>query len=371
MKLSDARDQVIDAIDAGNAVELISSSGVGKSELVDDLIPYLSERDGEEWGFSTMFLATQSPPELGGYVMKGEMEYEGEKIATSAPTLPPWMVTSTGKPTWAYKRGILFLDEYGQGEADVKRASAELLLNKRLGPHTLGGKNKDGWGVIAASNRSTDKSGVTKSFDFVINRRKEIHITPDLGAWVDWATKKGIPPLIIAFASTHPQIVFDSKHPEQQGPWCTPRSLVKASNELVVKARRNGGEIPEDPITIESITGNIGAGAAASLFSFVKLEREMPKFERICAAPLEAKVPKAVDAQMLVCYNLAHRVDAATAKPVIQYVNRLGKEFAVTFARAAVNRLPTLVVHPAFHAWAKENASLMSMLEAFTPKKAA
>ena len=43
--------------------------------------------------------------------------------------MPLWMVTQTGKPDMGIqKRGIIFLDEYGQGEADTKRASAELLL---------------------------------------------------------------------------------------------------------------------------------------------------------------------------------------------------------------------------------------------------
>jgi hypothetical protein len=354
--------EVIDDLDAGISIELQSSPGMGKSEFVRALVDKLSARDGFEWGFATMFLATQTPPDLIGYQFKGERNWDGKTVAVTDPTLPLWMITHTGKPTWAYKRGILLLDEYGQGEADVKRASAELLLNKQIGPWTLGGENRDGWGVIACSNRSQDRSGVTKGFDFVINRRGQYDITPSVDAWIDWATSHNISPLTIAFAAQNPQIVFSGEVPEKQGPWCTPRSLVMLDRKMQVKAKRIG-QFPDDAHTVESAMGIIGA-AAAQYFAFVRLEKEMPKFEHIVANPTKVKVPQKPDAQMLVVYNLAHRVDSKTLKPVIEYIEQMPKEFAVTFAKAACKRNNELVIDPAMRAWSAKNASLMAALTA-------
>jgi hypothetical protein len=337
---------------------MISPPGRGKSEFCADLVDYLSARDNEEWGFAKAFLATYTPPDLIGYQFKGERTWDGRTHTVTDPSMPLWMITTKGKPTFAYKRGILLLDEYGQGEADVKRASAELLLNKQIGPWSL----EKGWGVIACSNRSSDRSGVTKSFDFVINRRKEIHITDDIAAWTHWAHVHGVMPLTVAFANQNPGIVFTDGVPDKQGPWCTPRSLVMADRELAVKAKRNGGEVPDNATTIESIGGIIGSAAAAQLFSFVKLEREMPSFDTIIKNPTTVKVPSKADAQMLVCLNLAHRVTELTAAPVVTYVERMPKEFAVTFATAACRRNAQLVKVPAFQAWCRNNASLMAII---------
>ena len=363
MNFTDLEEQVIDDIDAGLAIELESIPGIGKSEFVEQLVAKLSARDGFEWGFSKLFLATQQVPDLMGYLFKGDKDFgDGSAITVSEPTLPLWQITEQGLPTWKYKRGILFLDEYGQGEADTKRVSAELLLNKRLGPWTLGGEHRKGWGVIAASNRAKDRSGITKSFDFVINRRKVYQVTPSVQAWMEWAMAHNVTHLTMAFADQNPTLVFGDEVPEKQGAWCSPRSLVKMDDVMKVKHARLG-YFPDDAKTIESAMGLIGP-TAAQYFSFVRLEKEMPKFETIVRDPEGAKVPLKPDAQMLVVFNLAHRVEVKNLKPVIQYIERMPKEFAVTFAKAACKRNHQLVIDPAMRAWSANNASLMAALTA-------
>jgi len=361
MNFTDLEGEVIDDLDAGISIQLKSAPGRGKSEFVEQLVKKLSERDGFEWGLSKLFLATQQVPDLMGYLFKGERDFgDGKLITVSEPTLPLWQITEGGQPTWRYKRGILFLDEYGQAEADTKRVSAELFLNKRLGPWVLGGENRNGWGVIAASNRASDRSGVTKEFDFVINRRGEYDISDDIVSWEKWAVAHGVSPLTIAFAVQNPQIIFQDGVPEKQGAWCTPRSLVMLDRKMKVKQARTG-VFPDDAKTVESAMGLIGAGAA-QFFAFVRLEREMPKFETIVANPMGVKLPLKPDAQMLVIYNLAHRVTAQTLKPVIEYIERMPKEFAATFAKAACTRNNDLVIDPAMRAWSSQNASLMAAL---------
>jgi hypothetical protein len=90
----------------------------------------------------------------------------------------------------------------------------------------------------------------------------------------------------------------------------------------------------------------------------------MPKFERIVSDPMGAKTPEKPDAQMLVVYNLAHRATVETIAPVIKYIERLPKEFAVTFAKSAIKKNPELVLDPAMRAWSTTNSSLMAALTA-------
>lgn len=342
-------------LDSGISIELLSAPGRGKSEFVKQSVARMSDRDGRPWGFATMFLATMTPSDLLGYMVPAKA---ADGSMASVFTRPAWMTTVDGHDVREFERGILFLDEFGQGEADVKRASAELLLNRQLGPHRL----PDGWSVVAASNRASDRSGVTKSFDFVINRRLQIEITDDLKSWEDWAIDNAVDPLFVAFAVQNPHIVFADGVPEKQGPWCTPRSLVMASRVL---ARLAGdGAIPTDASAVELTAGLIGEGAAAQLFAFVRLGQEMPEFEDIVAAPAKVKVSQKPDANMLICYQLAARVDATNADPVIEYIERLPKEFAVTFAKTACRREPKLVTTKAFGNWCRNNASLVTLLAA-------
>lgn len=354
MKISDLTAEVSTAIDAGIAVELISAPGRGKSDFVEQLVAHLSKRDGFQWGYSTLFLATYTPSDLMGYLVPQKLE---DGTIRSTFTTPAWMFTPEGKHLREYKRSIIFLDEYGQGEGDTKRAAAQLLLKGEVGPHKL----PPGCGVIAASNRSADRSGVTKNYDFIINRRVQIQITDDLEAWKLWAASHGVHPLTMAFAEQNPNLVFSDGVPEKQGPWMTPRTLAMLDRVMQLKAGP-GGLMPDDAGTIEFAGGLVGDGAATQYFAFVKLQREMPAFEKIVADPENTKVPTKPDAQMLVCYNLAHRVDEHSIDPVVDYINRLPKEFAVTFVREAVRRNNSLVKSPKMLKWCTTNASLMAAI---------
>ena len=214
-----------------------------------------------------------------------------------------------------------------------------------------------------AGNTSKHRSGSTKELDHLINRRREIAVTDDIDAWTKWAVTHGVTPLTIAFANQHSEIVFTQDVPTTQGPWCTPRSLVDADRYMQILHEETGA-FPDDSTTLEEIAGDIGQAAAVTFFSFVRLERELPKFEAIVRSPDTIKIPQKPDGQMLSVYNLAHRVCEKTLEPVIVYIERLGKEFAVTFAKAACQRNPQLVINPAMRKWSTQNASLMAALTA-------
>lgn len=339
------------------AIELQSAPGRGKSEFIASLIKSESQRTGQPWGFATCFLATMTPSDLLGFMIPTTDELGRPR---SRFTMPSWFQTTDGKTVEDYPRGILFLDEYGQGEPDVKRASAELLLNGQLGPWRL----PDGWTVIAASNRASDRSGVTKSFDFVINRRCEIHVMDSIEAWEEWAVGANVHPTIIAFAKSNPSVVFSDGVPDKQGPWCTPRSLVMAGN--VLNAIRTPGdgmgddELPATDVAKSLIHGLIGEAAGAQLFATIQLARELPKLENIIADPRGARLPDKPDARMLVCFTLAHRADADNAGNLMTYMERMPPEFTFSFAKAVLMRHPMLVAKsPEFRAYAQKNARVI------------
>lgn len=364
MRFLDLEQAVIDNIDNGITTHLSSAPGRGKSEFVAELVRKLSKRDGFEWGLCIAMLGAYTPSDLLGYMVPTRTKNpDGTEFLASTFTVPPWMMTAPtpeyphGRHINTYKRGIVFLDEFSQAESDTKKAAAPLKLSGEVGPHKL----HKGIAVISAGNGKAHRSGVTKDFDFVINRECTINITDDLPSWLDWAAMHNVSPVSMAFAQQNPQIVFSEDVPKEQGPWTTPRSLVMADKIMQFKAKRNGGKMPDDASTVEQIQGIMGAGAG-QYFAFVKLDREMPKYEEIIAGPSKVKVPSKPDAMMLVCYQLAHQIKPADAAAVIEYMERMPKEFAVTFATTACRRQPQLVATPAFSKWAKENSSLMAAI---------
>ncbi len=349
-------------LDLGHSMELISAPGRGKSDFVDQQVSANSQRVGSPFGFASCFLATMTPSDLLGYMVPG---IDAKNRRRSEFTAPPWMYTAEGGYVEDYSRGILFLDEYGQGEADVKRASAELLLNKKLGPWKL----PKGWSVIAASNRVKDRSGVTKSFDFVINRRIQILIDDDIQAWENWAVEHRVDPMIIHYAINNLNIVFSDGVPAEQGPWCTPRSLVKASE--VLNARRGNdmlAPLPDDNATMQLVMGWIGEAATHQLFATVKLANNMPKYSDIVSDPANCKIPEAPDAMMLVAYTVAARAELEDMGKVVQYMARFPIEFVVLWFKAQVKYKPMATKDPAFAALYMKNAALMNSVISSTAR---
>jgi hypothetical protein len=240
---------------------------------------------------------------------------------------------------------------------EAKKVIGEAALSGRLGPHTL----PAGWRVWMAGNRSQDRSGSTKELDHLINRRMEIDISDDVESLIDWMVTNGVSPEAQHFAHENTQIVFPSETPKDQGPWCTPRSLV-SSDRYLQRLAGPDGSFPTDPLTKEEIAGRIGLPASAQYFACVQLDREMPKIEKIIKDPQGVKVPDKADARMLISYKLAHLVTEEIAEPVLTYMDRLPKEFAVTFANAACKRAPRLVQTRAFNKWAMQNSALLAAI---------
>lgn len=336
-----------------SSFEIISGPGIGKSETVATWPAIMSKITGEPWGFADLFLATQTPPDLIGYQFKGEVMWDGKKYSITDPTMPTWFMTKDGKPLFAYKRGVLFLDEYGQGQTDVKTTSAELLLNGRIGPWRI----PDGWLVVAASNRMRDRSGVTKSLDFVINRRTEYHVRPDMDEFVAWCLTHDVPATVIHFAKEYPHVVFSEEVPKEQGPWCTPRSVVRTAR-VIAELGLDAG----DPLVYEVASGDIGQAATAQYIASLKLGQDVPSYEEIIANPAKVKMPSKPDGQMLVCFSLAQKAKVEHADEIITYVDRMQKEFTVTFAKAVCTRDQAFVETDAFTKWAVDNSALVSAI---------
>lgn len=340
--------------EARDAVYLTSGPGQGKTTTLLQASSVLSKTFSKRIGWQLLNGANMNEMDVQGYLVPRH----GDAFSESRFTRPPWWITPEGKQLEEYDGGTLIVDEADKLPVECKKILGEACDSNRLGSHVL----PEGWVVWMAGNRGEDRSGSTKELDHLINRRKEMPFTITMDGWTDYVTKQGALPITVAFARTNPEVVFQSKVPDKQGPWCTPRSLMRTDRYLQVAAKYNGGEVPMDAVTMENISGSIGEAAMIQFSNTIRLANDMPKLEEIILHPTTVKVPERPDAQMLVAFNLAHRVNQENAGQVIKYVERMPKEFAVTFAKAACNRDVKLVMTPSFQAWAMKNSSLMAII---------
>lgn len=341
---------------AGGKTHLIESApGRGKSEVIEQIYEIVSAREPGQWQFIDIFPATMTPPDMMGYMVPENVD--GKII--SAFSMPPWMVTRENKPIDPNKKVFLFIDEYDKADVDVKKICAELMLKKRIGNHYL----PEGSSVWAAANRAQDRSGSTKDFDFVINRRSTLRITDDLNSWKRWAMANNVRPEIQTFVEQNPEVVFSDGVPEKQGPWCTPRSIILCQEDLLALAGGHDQPIPVTPEAKEIAASWIGEAACSQLFALLQLALEMPDLKDILRDPEGTRVPDDLGAKMLITYRLSHQATEKTIEPIVTYVERLAKDFSITFAEAACRRDPDLIDTETITNWCQKNGSLMAAIQ--------
>ena len=365
MKINDARDLVIDLLEAAIkdhvyvAARFLSGPGMGKTSMVRQAAEIVSKRLGIHVSCKVVRLSEVEQPDVKGYGLApetGELQEVWERIAKgqeadSAMIRAARMQFSL--PSWAWDKeidgeyGILFLDEFSQCADDLQKVAAQILLERSVGDYTL----PPGVIVIAAGNRESDRSGVRKTMAFVQNRVMDIVIDPNKDALVDWMERNNVSPHVVSFVEAHPGTVLQDRVPDKAGPFCTPRSLVMLGTLI--------GRMSMERFT-ECAQGLIGEGAGAQFVAHLRVIEELPKFSEIVANPEKAHVPKdRPDASYAVMHIIAHNVTPETARPAFKYLGRLGREFQAAGLRSAIKRCPTIAMNPDFATWLRENKALL------------
>src|SRR4051812_12189682 len=84
---------------AGNCTLAVSSSGIGKTDVIEQIFNEIKEKGsqiGQTWGYNQIFAATQTPPDLIGYQFKGEKIFGQNRdgsarvVTVTDPSCPLW-----------------------------------------------------------------------------------------------------------------------------------------------------------------------------------------------------------------------------------------------------------------------------------------
>lgn len=340
------------------SLALIGPPGIGKSSIVRQWPKILSKVYGETFGYCEQLAPSIDAPDVRGFMVPTKDE-TGRPIARY--TYPA--VLPTPEYLEKHPRGILFVDEFNQADHLTQKGFSPLLLDKKVGDFTL----PKGWWVITASNRMSDKAGVVKPLMHNINRQCWVEIEPVLGGdgqtqgWIDWAQENGIHPMGIAFAKAQPGVIFSSEMPSEPRPFCTPRSFTSAM-VLMQAMAGDSMNLPNDGLTQQLVMGDIGEGAAASFFGFIKVADFLPTYEEIMKSPEKCKVPPndRLDAAYAAQQLLIHHANADNVDELWTYSERLPKELQVSTAKALLAKQSgALLNSPKLGKWVSKNSALI------------
>ena len=258
---------------------------------------------------------------------------------------------SDGRSKWASPEflpqdgsGILFLDELNAAPAMVQASCYQLVLDRRLGEYTL----PEGWAIIAAGNRDSDRGATTRMPTPLRNRFVHLEFEVDLHEWSEWAIQAGIRPEVIAFLRFRPELL--SAFDRDANAFPSPRSW-----EFVSRILDSLDSQSNPAIEHEVIVGAVGTGAATEFSAFLRMFRELPNIDAILLNPRTEPVPENAAAQYAVASALARCASDTNFDRICLYLERLPTEFRVLCVRDATLRVPAIRSTTGFVKFAVEN----------------
>ena len=286
--------------DDGPAFHIESAPGRGKTSVMKKFPQIMHKVDPEgNYGFVYINGLTITLPWLCGFMQMNV--HETLKQSVSHFSLPYWWFTREGKSLPEYDGGLIFIDEEDKMPPEERKLTRDMKLLKRVGTHWL----PEGWVVWSAGNRAKDRSGSTKTFDFIINSQILVEVRDSTEAWVDWARSNKVLPEIISFGETYPHILFMDA-PSVQGPYATPRSIAQA--DIFLRSCMQAysmSKIPLDVTTQSEVAGGIGKEAAEQLFLHIRMGQELPSYHDCVTNPKNITIPDEPDKLRLFAYKLA------------------------------------------------------------------
>ena len=322
LKASQATEFLFRYIKEKIPVMLTGAPGVGKSSIV--------EAAAKAAGFDLILShpVVSDPTDAKGLPWPSK---DGE----SASFLPFGELVQAIKAT---KPMVWFLDDLGQASPAVQASYMQLLLARQVNGHKL----PDCVTFIAATNRRTDRAGVSGILTPVLSRFGAIiGIEANVDDWTAWALNVGVPAELVSFIRFRPNLlhVFDPQKANDMENFPCPRTWVYVGKAMQMR-------LPSD-LEFAAFAGAVGEGAAIELRGFLSMLRSnLPNIDGILLDPDNASIPTRPDMLWAVTTALAKKVTALNCGRIFRYAERLfesgSSEFAVLMIKDVI-RLDSLI----------------------------
>ena len=329
------------------SVMLWGPPGIGKSQAVRKIAKEIKNATKKEVHITDVRLLLFNPIDL-----------RGIPTSNSDKTLAVWLKPQIFQMDPSENLiNILFLDEISAAPQSVQAAAYQITLDRVVGEHKL----PENCIVVAAGNRTTDKSVAFKMPKALANRLMHIEVEGSFKSWKEWAILSGINDKVIGFLSFRQNYLmgFDSGNDDLAFP--TPRAWEMVSNLL------NG--ICDDIDDMYSlIAGIIGSGVAVEFRTWAKVYKDLPSIEDIFDGKMP-QMPQNTDAMYaltasMTCYARAHKDNIGRIANSICYAEKMPPDFSTVLLKDYMyiekDFKQTLMTIPEFCKWLQTKGSLMN-----------
>lgn len=328
------------------SVMLWGPPGIGKSQAVRQIAAEI-ESTGKRVKVTDVRLLLFNPIDL-----------RGIPTANADKTLAVWLKPQIFQMDESKDAvNILFLDEISSAPQSVQAAAYQITLDRVVGEHKL----PDNCIVIAAGNRTTDKSVAFRMPKALSNRLMHIEVGGSFSSWKKWAVRSGINDKVVGFLSFRQSYLscFDSASNDLA--FATPRSWEMVSNLL------NGVDDDVDDM-YQLIAGLIGTGVAVEFRTWSKVYDELPSIEDIFDGK-PAPMPKNTDAMYaltasMTAYAREHKNEMKRIANSIVYASAMPPDFSVLLMKDYMyiekDYKEKLMRIPEFERWLRTKGSLLN-----------
>lgn len=327
MKPSSIRTALPKLIAKQRPVFLWGAPGVGKSDVIKQIAVDLKLE------LRDVRLSLLDPIDLKGFptidTVKKHMSW-----------LPADFLPKKGK-------GLLFLDEMNSAPQSVQAAAYQLVLNRKIGEYKL----PDGWSVMAAGNRTSDRSVVHAMPAALANRFVHLDFDINVDDWNHWAMDNEIHTDLRAFIRFRPNLLhsFD--------PASNPRAFPSPRSWAFVNDIYKDNHSADDEY--ELVKGTVGEGAAAEFSGFVRQIKDLPTIDQVLLDPDGTKIPSSPAAMYAMATALDTKATTSNIARIMKYTDRMPVEFQVVFVRSAIRRDMALTGTKAFMDWGIKNQGVL------------
>jgi len=309
---------------------LWGAPGIGKSSIVKQIA------DSQGIGFIDLRLALMDPTDL-----KGIPFYD--KDTHSALWAPPAFLPRDGE-------GILFLDELNSAPPSVQASAYQLILDRKVGEYNL----PDGWAIISAGNRESDRGVTYRMPSPLANRFVHFDMEVDVDDWRFWAYERGLDDRIIAYIAYKNEHLFTFDAKSDTKSFATPRSWEYVHRILQASI--------DEKLLLDSISGAVGREVAVGFLSFAKVMNKLPNIAMILEIG-EGEYSDEVDVLYALTTGLVSGVlkDKSDEKidNLLTYSLGLKSEFAVMCVQDLQRNGVTMEHSKVFKIWVKKFAYLL------------
>lgn len=329
------------------SVMLWGPPGIGKSQAIRQLASGIEERTGKRVSVTDVRLLLFNPIDL-----------RGIPTANADKTLAVWLKPQIFQMDDSEGIvNILFLDELSAAPQSVQAAAYQITLDRVVGEHRL----PENCIVIAAGNRTTDKSVAFKMPKALANRVLHVEVEGSFPAWREWAVSSGIHEKVVGFLSFRPVHLSAFDAATDDLAFATPRSWEMVSNLLRFVSDDVDRMYP-------MIAGLVGCGIAVEFRTWAKVWNELPQIEDIFDGR-SPRLPSGSDAMYaltaaMVAYAREHRNEMSRIANSIRYADRMPPDFSTVLLKDYMylekgykERLLTI---PEFAKWLRTKGRLLN-----------